>query len=359
MPYDPSASNMPDPMNIDVTMEDEYDEEADSDFEDGNGSDDNRSTSSGEEVDQTTSSKQGQPKPQSQARSKTNNQAEPLELDSGDEATIQERKRAKRKQKQKGQNEQDDDGDVEEQGWRARTRAMREMDEVEKKRSRLASVRGSTIDVDKIWEAMNRPGPRNHLLIQDLAPAIHGGASPPGERDKIEPPRARPGNAVAGEVDESRDSYPGMNDMITIDETYEFAGEVHRRKKNVPKSSAEAKAWLSLKSSHNSDPRFQGDAPIRRPLRKVSRFDPNLNHLDSFKSNWEKTLADGKGSKVQKLNTVDKSKMDWAAHVDQEGLQDELSEHARAKAGYLGRMDFLGQVERRKEEEARAVRLKG
>ena len=350
---------MADPKNIDAVMEDEYDEEADSDFDEGNASNDNISSSSEDEADQTSSSKRGRPKPQSQGKSKARTQPEPLDLDSGDEATIQERKRAKRKQKQQGQDEQHDDSDVEERGWRARTRTMREMDEIEKKKSRLASVKGSTIDVDGMWKTMNRPGGLDDLLKQADAPALNGDTGPPEEQENIEPPRVRLGSAGTGEADESQGSYEGINEMITIDETYEFAGEVHRRKKTIPKSSAEAKAWLSLRSSHNSDPRFQGDEPIRRPLRKISRFDPNLNNLDCFKKNWEKALADGKGSKLQKLNTVEKSKMDWAAHVDQEGLQDELSGHAKAKAGYLGRMDFLGQVERRKEEEARAVRLKG
>ena len=51
--------------------------------------------------------------------------------------------------------------------------------------------------------------------------------------------------------------------------------------------------------------------------------------------------------------------MDWAAHVEQEGLQDEFNEHAKAKEGYLSRMNFLGKVEQRQDEEARRVRLRG
>jgi Bucentaur or craniofacial development len=345
---------MAEPKDIDAAMADDYDEEADSDFEAANASDEIQSSSAEEEGEQTLPAKRGRTKGKQQARKKQKEQPEPLELDSGDEATIQELKKASRKQKGKGDGEQDDQSDFEEQGWRARTRAMREKEQVEKKKSRLASVNGSTVDVDRIWEAMNSPGGVDDLLKPTTVLVSEDGTS--SQKENVKPSHAQSRDEQA---DENPILQEELNEMITIDETYEFAGEVHSRKKKVLKSSAEAKLWLSQRSLQNTDSRFAGEEPVRRPLRKISRFDPNLNNLDSFKKNWEKAQADGKGSKVQKLNTVEKSKMDWAAHVDQEGLQDELSEHAKAKGGYLSRMDFLGQVEQRKEEEARRVRLKG
>jgi hypothetical protein len=351
---------MADPKDVDATMEDDYDEEADSDFDTGNVSDEIISSSSGEDKDQTPAARRARSRPQPQAERKEKSQPEPLELDSGDEATIQERSRAKRKQKHKGAHTHEDDSDIEEEGWRARTRAMREKDHFEKKKSKLASVKGSTIDVDQMWEAMNRPGGLDGLSkTADARDMGDGTGLSEEQKENVDPAFAQSTAFGGSELGESQIPREGLDDMITIDETYEFAGEVHTRKKTVPRSSAEAKLWLSQKSLHNSDPRFPGDEPVRRPLRKISRFDPNLHNLDSFKKNWESSLADGKGAQVHKLNTIEKSKMDWAAHVDQEGLQDELSEHAKAKGGYLGRMDFLGQVEQRKEEEARRVRLKG
>lgn len=351
---------MADPKDVDATIEDDYDEEADSDFDAGNASDGAISTSS-EDVDQRTSiTKRARGRPPVHLKKRECSQPEPLELDSGDEATIQERSRAKRKHKQKGEDAQDDNSDIEEHGWRARTRAMREKDEVEKKRSTLASVKGSTIDVDQMWEDMNTSGGLDDLHKPDAVFDRKGGAgSSEAQQETLEPSHALSTEFGIGKEGGVHRPRPELNDMIAIDETYEFAGEVHTRKKTVPRSSAEAKLWLSQTSHHNSDPRFSGDEPVRRPLRKISRFDPNLNNLDSFTKNWETAVTDGKGSKVHKLNTVEKSKMDWAAHVDQEGLRDELREHAKAKGGYLGRMDFLGQVEQRKEEEAKRVRGKG
>ncbi len=351
---------MADPETIDATMEDEYDEEADSDFDAGNAAEEVISSPSEEENDQTPSARQGGPRLKPQGKRKERSQPEPLDLDSGDEATIQEQNRATQKQQHRVEDGQIYNGDIEEQGWRARTRAMREKEEVDKKTSKLASVTGSTIDVEQMWKAMNKPDALNGLL-QPAPALVLDGATHQSEEQKEnhDPSRSLSAGVESGNVDESQELPEGINDMMMIDETYEFAGEVHSRKKTVPRSSAEAKLWLSQRSHHNSDPRFSGEEPVRRPLRKISRFDPNVNSLDSFQKNWERPWADGKGLKVHKLNTVEKSKMDWAMHVDQEGLQDELSEHAKAKGGYLGRMAFLGQVEQRKDEEARRRRVGG
>jgi Bucentaur or craniofacial development len=353
---------MVDPKDVDVAMEDDYDEEADSDFNGGNESDGVISSSSEDDDKQvpTTTARRGRGRPRSQAKRKSKPEPEPLELDSGDEATMRERNRTKEKQKQRAGDDQDGNSDIEEQSWRARTRAMREKEQVEKKRSKLASVKGSTINVDQIWENMNKPSGVNDDSEAAGTSGMHAGVGLPEEhKENYDPTNTQSPGLGSAEGGQRQRPQEEVNDMITIDETYEFAGEVHTGKKTIPRTSIEAKLWLSQKSSYNSDPRFTGGEPVRRPLRKISRFDPNINNLEGFQKNWERSVADGKGSKVQKLNTVEKSKMDWTAHVNEEGLQDELIEHAKAKAGYLGRMDFLGQVEQRKEDDARRVRAKG
>ncbi len=352
---------MVEPKNTDDALQDDYDEEADSDFDVENASHPITSSSSEEDDEQAPTVRRSRGRPQRQRERKESSQPEPLELDSGDEATIRERDRTKRKQEQKCEDDQHENTDVEEQGWRARTRGMREKEQIEKKRSKLASVKGSTINVDQLWEAMNRSDGQDCLSQPAAtAPVLDSDSGLLEEcKENIKPSHAQSAGSASGVAGQNQTPQEGLNEMITIDETYEFAGEVHIRKKTVPRSSTEAKQWLSQSSIQNIDPRFPGNEPVRRPLRKVSRFDPNLYNLDSFRKNWARSPADGKESKVQKLNTVEKSKMDWAAHVDQEGLQDELTEHAKAKGGYLGRMDFLGQVEQRKEEEARRMRVKG
>ncbi|KWU42031.1 hypothetical protein RHOSPDRAFT_36444 [Rhodotorula sp. JG-1b] len=60
--------------------------------------------------------------------------------------------------------------------------------------------------------------------------------------------------------------------------------------------------------------------------------------------------AMGVGGKPAKLNTLEKSKLDWTLYVSSEtGLEDSLA-HAR-KDGYLDRRDFLDRVEGKKSEQ--------
>jgi hypothetical protein len=157
--------------------------------------------------------------------------------------------------------------------------------------------------------------------------------------------------------------------MIKIKRTYKFAGELITEEKLVPKDSAEAKLFLSEANGETANTTEVEDTDskksalkLRRPLRKASRFDPNPVGL--IKKNWERQPAvdtaagENGGATGPKLNTVEKSKLDWATYVDQAGIKDELNVHSRAKEGYLGRMDFLDRVEAKREEERRNVRLK-
>lgn len=157
-------------------------------------------------------------------------------------------------------------------------------------------------------------------------------------------------------------------EMIKIKRTYKFAGEMITEEKVVPKDSAEAKIFLA--NGENVDAMSTADMEaaanakaalkLRRPLRKVSRFDPNPS--GSIKKSWEKQQptaeAAMENARGPKINTVEKSRLDWAAYVDQAGIKDELAVHSKAKEGYLGRMDFLDRVGSNIEEEKRNARLK-
>lgn len=150
-------------------------------------------------------------------------------------------------------------------------------------------------------------------------------------------------------------------ETITIKRTYKFAGEVITEEKTVPKDSAEAKLYLeSLKSTKSTDKNADdNDAQkpkVRRPLRRISRFDPNPP--DAIKKSWAKQANPEETPKGPKLNTVMKSKLDWAAYVDREGIKDDLDMHGRAKDSYLNRADFLDRMEAKREEERRNLRLK-
>lgn len=331
------------PADVDIEMEDDYDEEADSDFEGADGEEEIVSSSS-EDEERAQAATGRRPIKRRKVAKPKKVEEEIVELDSGDEATIREREKDLKKQRKRGEDIEDDLKD-QAPGWRAKTRSMRDRDKEEKKKSRLATVKGSTIDVNKIWEDMNRAKPLQQPKIEVIE-SVDDDDTTTKQRSALQPQPPT--------LDENI-----LEETITIKRSYKFAGEVHTEEKVVSKSSAEAKLWLS-QQSFQSQTALGAGTTLRRPLRRISRFDPNHNNLAAFQKNW--TNDGGQPGKAgfdgPKLNTVEKSKQDWAAHVDEEDLQDELQEAAKAKGGYLGRQDFLKEVEQKREDEARAARLK-
>ncbi|KAL4893652.1 bucentaur or craniofacial development-domain-containing protein [Aspergillus ambiguus] len=356
-------ATMDDPM-----LEDEqYDSAEDEDFQLDDAQEDGDITSSEDENEKQPASK----------RRKRNAQETGLdipELDSGDEVTIQKAKSKKQKKqsgkKSKDQNgaqdddEADDDVDFDDEeggpGGFVRTRAMKMR--MQEERKPLAKIDGATIDVDELWARMNAPNSDSGLLPSQIETKE--------DHSKDEEEKA---------IDEPDNSQPSQNkrppakyaeEMIKIKRTYKFAGEMITEEKLVPKDSAEAKIFLANEqeveavSADDAEnvANLKATVKLRRPLRKVSRFDPNPT--GSIKKSWEKqqtTGAAGQEENVRgpKINTVEKSRLDWAAYVDQAGIQDELKVHSKAKEGFLGRMDFLDRVGAKREEERRNARLKG
>lgn len=154
------------------------------------------------------------------------------------------------------------------------------------------------------------------------------------------------------------------SDMITIKRTYNFAGTTTTEEKLVPRDSAEARVYLSTLAppkspSPSANPSLLG---LRRPLKRPSRFDVHIqNATDLSKATAAiqaplKSLAELKAERGQKLNTVEKSRLDWAGYVDKEKLKDELDKAEKAKGGYLDKMDFLGRTEMAREEGLREGR---
>lgn len=222
----------------------------------------------------------------------------------------------------------------------------------------MAKIDGATVDVNTLWEKMNSGDTDSGLL-----PPQNGNEEPSANADEDK-------GAEAGEKDESEQKqqtqYP--DEFVKINRTYKFAGEMITEEKTVPKDSAEAKIFMA--SEGDADTLTAADAEdasnakavkLRRPLRKLSRFDPNP--IGSIQRSWEKqpavVRAEAEDVRGPKINTVEKSRLDWAAYVDRAGIKDELKVHSKAKEGYLGRMDFLDRVGAKQEEERRNVRLRG
>lgn len=218
-------------------------------------------------------------------------------------------------------------------------------------RKPLARIDGATIDVDALWAQMNAPESESGLLHTSKP------ATTPGDEAQ-DPSTDQDKENIAAETPEKLPS----EDLIKIKRTYKFAGEMHTEEKLVPRDSAEAKLYLAETNGDKAAETTESDgnpgSKLRRPLRKISRFDPNP--LGVIKKSWEKqAVTVDQDAKGPKLNTVEKSRLDWAQYVDEEGIKDELNVHSKAKEGYLGRMDFLDRVDAKREEERRNIRLKG
>jgi hypothetical protein len=227
----------------------------------------------------------------------------------------------------------------------------------------LAKVDGSTVDVDAVWAQMNAPSPcavtaepkdneRNGEDTHEVDDTIMADGENTPDQPALQP---------------STKAHLG-DETITIKRTYKFAGEVITEEKVVPKESAEARLYLSSTDSTAPATAAMDGKPkeptlrLQRPLRRISRFDPNPSGL--IKKSWDKQYAPTAEASAEspdahgpKLNTVEKSKLDWAAYVDRVGIKDDLDSHSKAKEGYLERMDFLDRMEAKREEERRNARL--
>ena len=227
----------------------------------------------------------------------------------------------------------------------------------------LGSSEAATVDVDALWE---------RLKSAPTKPT----APPPPITDTNSGQQAEP-STINGGVSPSKNDMAGAStDMITIKRTYTFAGSTTTEEKLVPRESAEARLYLSSQASKPSAPSTADNAnqnrPVRRPLRRPSRFDDpdprvSLTHTTNMiKSHLVPVAVNNAGISAvqkkleqgQKLNTVEKSKLDWAGYVDKEKLKDELDMAEKAKGSYLDRMEFLGRSEQAREEGIREGRRK-
>lgn len=136
-------------------------------------------------------------------------------------------------------------------------------------------------------------------------------------------------NSTETTTDKAPQSELPEEEYIVIQRKYQFAGKVAVEEKKVLASSAEAKAYQAEQVELANKVSDKSVLPKKKPMRKK-------------KSTLEAELNSGK---VQKMNMLQKSRLDWASFVDKEGIKDDLSQHN--KGGYLHKQDFLSRVENR------------
>ncbi|KAF1980302.1 BCNT-domain-containing protein [Bimuria novae-zelandiae CBS 107.79] len=295
------------------------------------------------------------------------------ELDSGDEVTIDAARKRKSKRPKGAKADEEDDlllSDDGGDGGLIKTRAQRRVEQNERKP--LARTEGATVDVDALWAQM---------LAAPLKPV----SAPTAQvTDALE---AQDGavKAVASQPVEEEEE---EEEQVTVKKAYTFAGQRTEEEKQIPHSALEryiSEGWTAAEpivekevvEVQATEAKEEGPK-IRRPLRRPLRFDANPTGYvrtlpPEHQLSWPRkatTVASAeqenalptdapkaaKPEKAQKLNVVDKSRLDWTGFVDKEGIAEELDTHGKTKKAYLGRMDFLAGVEARREEERKKMK---
>ncbi|KAL7803402.1 BCNT domain-containing protein [Trichoderma aethiopicum] len=251
---------------------------------------------------------------------------------SGDEAIIERGRKRQKRAKAKGETVDDEGGE----GGLIKTRRQRAAEKEE--RQYALSSGPVTVDIDAIWAEMKAGGSSNTAQTKEEGKAVDG-------------------NEAATTTDNA-DKKEDESSMIRIKRTYNFAGRVHTEEKLVPRDSAEAKLYLA---SQGEDA-LPDSVPIKRLTKKAFRssFEPAVEGMTNRSDLNLGVAARRKAAneaQAKKLNTVEKSRMDWAGFVDKEGIKDELELAGKSKDSYASRQDFLARSEALREDEARKARV--
>ncbi|KAF7535133.1 hypothetical protein G7Z17_g13256 [Cylindrodendrum hubeiense] len=259
---------------------------------------------------------------------------------SGDEAII--KKGEKRRKKKSKRVDDDDEGG---EGGLIKTRRQRAAEKEERKYA--TNTEPVTIDVDALWAQMV------------AGPAAKTDEAQDGS-GKQDTEAASSSEIVSGKKSIEPATSDDPSAMIRIKRTYNFAGRVHTEEKLVHRDSAEAKLYLASQAP---------DAPTEEPAAKRvtrkafrSAFEPLIDPLPQradLNLGMAARIKAGKEAQATKLNTVEKSRMDWAGYVDKEGIKDELELAGKSKDSYTAREDFLARSEAKRDEDSRRARMAG
>lgn len=231
-----------------------------------------------------------------------------------------------------------------------------------------------TVDVDALWASMT------------AAPVVRTKHPPPQQTDPSATNKEGDDDTAEQQQQQQQDGSKKpaapASETIKIKRTYKFAGKVHTEEKVVARDSAEARLYLA--SHPEAAAANAGGATPQGDEEEDQDKDKKRMPRKAFRSAFEPAVVPGAGgdphgrtdlnlalaarlrareeaaqAKATKLNTVEKSRMDWAGFVDQAGIKDELALAGRAKGAFADRQDFLARSEARRDEDARRARLAG
>ncbi|KAK7037984.1 craniofacial development protein 1 [Favolaschia claudopus] len=138
--------------------------------------------------------------------------------------------------------------------------------------------------------------------------------------------------------------------MVKVQKRYLFAGEYTTEVVEVSEDSADAKKWPLWFPPDTSQAPSSAEASASSPAHPTIEARPPAKPRPGPRKS-KTTLAAIPTQKARKLSTLDKSAMDWQAHVNSEPseMKDELDANRRG-GGYIEKVEFLSRVDARKED---------
>ncbi|KAH9927449.1 uncharacterized protein BXZ73DRAFT_90725 [Epithele typhae] len=155
---------------------------------------------------------------------------------------------------------------------------------------------------------------------------------------------------------------PVSAEMVKITKRYRYAGEEVIEVKEVPANSDDAKKWPHWTPSDiptipsSAVPATSDTGTLSAPSTSTATAGAPATKPSGKRPGPRKGKTKlgeiPKKEPIRRLTTLDKSAMDWRAHVEGEEsaeMKDELEANRRG-GGYLEKVEFLQRVEARKEE---------
>ncbi|RKF64510.1 SWR1-complex protein 5 [Erysiphe neolycopersici] len=285
--------------------------------------------------------------------------------DSGDEKIISVSNSAKKARFQNVSVDRNGDGGDAEGFVKTRSQHSKEREKDYEKQ--IIDKSAITIDVDAVWEAMKlgKPLPNSY----ETSPTKSQSHPKDNLQDDTSQQVKILSHSQAQVCPRDKNNDEGPDSMIKIKRTYKFAGKFHTEEKFVARGSAEAKLHLkslsdtsgaNLHESALSDhiSKFKRPPKLARTsiFEPISKNTPQRSDLHLGVRRETSLLASDILKDGKKLNTVEKSAMDWASFVDKEGIADELDAASKSKDAYKARQEFLARVEQKKEDNTRKAR---
>ncbi|XP_018582134.1 craniofacial development protein 1 [Scleropages formosus] len=198
---------------------------------------------------------------------------------------------------------------------------------------------------DDLWASfLSDVGPRpKHSVSAQTAPVTPSKADSDSQ-DVLDKVPSEP-----EEYPEIPEDKPKELTKITITKVFDFAGEEVQVTKEVDADSREARSFLKTEEEEEEEPQQN---ILSKPSVPFPASGPSVKRPSGIGS-----VLGRIGGKKQKMSTLEKSRLDWDAFKEEEGIGEELATHNRGKDGYLERKSFLERVDYRQFELERNVRM--